>query len=520
MKRSPGDLDPAEALIRWGLTVVFFLGNLAGRYWRLVMVVLVTLIVGFWWSFHVAWTALFFGSVWLILRNGTKHPRHGWWSHPRLAQALIEAGILHGPVEQAPLRYVGKVAFTDHGATVVVALAQARSINEVLNRRDQLAAALGVPLARLEVFQHEDDSANLIRIHVTHGRLKESRSTVATAERTDWAQPVRIGVNSRGEPVWYSTFEHNGLVAGTPGSGKTSLTRIPLSHFLLDPDADAFILDGKGSLKDYGECRDLCRTYIAGTDDNAVSDTLAMLDRVLTEVRWRNAQGGEYPGVLVLLEELQDVRASATRDQRDELDAILGRIVRMGRAVGVHVIVATQRPTADDLPPGVRNLLSQRIALMLRNGADAALVLGTTPGVPLPTRRGQALFTDGGPITPMTPDRLTNEDWSRVCERAARLRKPGGWGGHPGAAPELPAEASITPALDPLLAAVVAVLSEADPRGLPASELHARLPEWTHEICPDGHSLGVKLAKHPAQVERAHIGSARGWRLHARAGAR
>ena len=57
--------------------------------------------------------------------------------------------------------------------------------------------------------------------------------------------------------------------------------------------------------------------FVNGTDEDAVPDTLAMLGEVLQVVRARNAAGGQHPGVLVLLEELQDVRAAASRDQRD-----------------------------------------------------------------------------------------------------------------------------------------------------------------------------------------------------------
>jgi DNA segregation ATPase FtsK/SpoIIIE-like protein len=90
---------------------------------------------------------------------------------------------------------------------------------------------------------------------------------------------------------------------------------------------------------------------VSGVDEEAVDDTLGLLSDVLGIVRARNAAGGQHPGVLLLLEELQDVRAAAARDQRDRLDTLLGRIVRMGRAVGVHVTVSTQRPTATTCQP-------------------------------------------------------------------------------------------------------------------------------------------------------------------------
>lgn len=503
---------------QWLLTLAFFLLLWGRAHWQWLTVAL---------GFLLAWVSLSFwaglvvaiGLTWALIGSPfddtNRPPRHGWWDQPRMAQALIESGVLHGPPDAIlPLRYIGRPVQSEHGTSLVLVLPQAKSINDVQSRKDQIAASLGVPLARLEAFQHEDDPANLVRFHVTHGRPRETRSTVATAESTDWLSPVRGGFDTRGEPIFYQTFEHNALIAGIPGSGKTSFVRIPLSHFLLDPRTDVYILDGKGSVKDYGECRELCKIFVSGTDDNAVPDTLAMLLEVLDEVRRRNTAGGTWPGVFVLLEEFQDIRASATKDQRDQLDAVLGRIVRMGRAVGVHVAVSTQRPTVDDLPAGVRNLLSQRAALVLRNGQDAALVLGVNPSVPVPTRRGQVLFTVGGPVIAMVPDRLTNEDWSAVCERAARMRRTPGRTTQ--AAPELPAEPSLPVALDPLLQAVVEVLEQADPRGLPAEQLHSRLPDWTHDVCPTGHALGLKLAKHPDQVERAHIGSARGWRLASR----
>jgi hypothetical protein len=63
---------------------------------------------------------------------------------------------------------------------------------------------------------------------------------------------------------------------------------------------------------------------------------------VLTEVRTRNTAGGSHPGLLVLLEELQDVRNAATKGQRERLDTTLGRVVRQGRAVNTHIVISTR----------------------------------------------------------------------------------------------------------------------------------------------------------------------------------
>jgi hypothetical protein len=69
-----------------------------------------------------------------------------------------------------------------------------------------------------------------------------------------------------------------------------------------------------------------------------------------------------------------------------------------------------------------------------------------------------------------------------------------------------------TPPVDPVLDAVLGVLADADPRGLPAAELHNRLPEWARSACPTPRDLGVALTAHPEVVERAYIRTTRVWR--------
>lgn len=496
----------------------------AGRHWRLLGVLLAAVVV---WVWLGTWFAAGLLVVCGLLarrtraRGATPAKRPRWWTPDHLSGAMVAAGVLRptppnkkGQPTVPKLFYRGKPVRTDHGTTVVVGLPDARTLTDVLGRREALAAALRVPSSRLEVSQGEDDAAGTVRIHVAHGRPKETAATVATAEPTNWREPVRIGCDSRGVPVHLETFEHNTLIAGRPGSGKTVTSRIELSHFLLDPSTAIYVLDGKGSVDDYGACRRMCARFVSGTDEDAVPGTLAMLTEVLDEVRRRNTVGGgaTHPGILVLLEELQDVRAGASKEQREQLDNILGRIVRMCRAVGVVVLISTQRPTVEDLPSGIRNLLSQRLVLMLRNGADAALVLGTAPGVALPSRRGQALFTNGGPVVPVALDRLTDEAWVKVCQRAERLRAPSQMDADTREFPALSAVPSRQPAMEPLIEAVVAVLANADPRGISASQLHAALPEWVQETYTST-SLGMALARHSKTVERAHLGSARVWRL-------
>jgi hypothetical protein len=305
----------------------------------------------------------------------------------------------------------------------------------------------------------------VVRIHVSHGNSGETPATITTATSTTWQTPVQVGRDTRGEAVTFATFEHNTLVASRPGSGKTGLSRIMLAHYLLDPTTAVYLLDGKGSIEDYGTCRSLCTRFVSGTDDNAVTDTATMRNEVSP---WSGHATQPVASTLVSWSSSKSAktfRAAADRAERDRLDSTLGRIVRMGGALAVHVIVSTQRPTVDDLPAGTRNLLSQRVALMLRNSADAGLVLGAAPTLSLPTRRGQALYTDGGLVRGVLLDRLTDDAWTAVCARAAALRPTAAtvqpnytWGTLPAAVRAPVVTAPVDP-VDPLIGEVLRLTS-------------------------------------------------------------
>jgi hypothetical protein len=446
-----------------------------------------------------------------------------WWRQEALGAALVSAGILPAPKDGRPLpkvRFRGKRQADAAGTAVTFALPKVAGGSHVVYadcapRRSQLAAALRVPLALFELSPVPESPPNVIRIWVGNAQSSATvPAAVGKCEPTKSSGNVRIGRGSTGQVVELATNESNCLIAGVPGSGKTSLARILLAHYLLDESAIIFLLDGKGSRKDYGSAKGLCARYVSGVEETAVEDTVEMLKAVLDIVRGRNAAGSEEcpPGVLVLLEEYQDIRASADKAVKEELDVLLGRIVRMGRAIGVVVVVSTQRPSVDDLPSGVRNLINQRVALQLRNGADAALVLGQAPTLALPTRRGEALLTTPVSTLSVQLDRLTDAAWRDVVTRARQLRPKV-------AAPIVAVVEEAKAPTDPLLLAVLDVLLAAPVDGLTATALLAELPA---EVAPDSVvALGRKLAAFAAAgaaIEGGKLGRSRSWRLLRRMG--
>jgi hypothetical protein len=371
-------------------------------------------------------------AVWvLVVTVNARAPRvdntRDWWSEGSLTDALITTGLVRAPKdgERIMLRRLGPPRHTEHGTTVVLSLPPGVTCTALAGKREALAASLSVPTARLTVDQDPDAPANVVRVRVAAPRdTRTHTAPVARATRTRFGDPVRVGRRADGTPVTLRLPAHNTLIAGKPGMGKTSLARIVLAHALLDPDARCYVLDGKGSRDDYGHAEALTERTVWGTDEDAPEHLAGMLDEVLAIVRDRNATSGrrDWPGVLVVLEELQDVRDGADKHGRESIDRALRRIVRMGRAVNVHVVVSTQRPTVTDLPSGVRNLITQGVCLNVRNPAEVEIALGVRPDLPVPTEPGRALIATPGGVEPVTLDHLTDAGWRAVTERARSLR--------------------------------------------------------------------------------------------------
>ena len=442
--------------------------------------------------------------------------RRAWWSHENLVRTLTTAGVLSKlkPDERPHvLHYRGRPQHDELGTAVQIKLPPGVDFATVAGKHSKLAAALDVPANRLHVTKRPDDPESVARIWVGHGNAlpDHRRSPLAGVDRTRWSDPVELGLD-RGTVVELATFEHNTLLGGEPGSGKTTAGRLIIGHYLLDPAALIYGLDGKGSRKDYRRVADLAERWVWGNSETAADDTLAMLRELLDIVRDRNAHDtddNEPPaaGVLLILEEFQDIRQSASKEVRADIDGVLGQIIRMARAIGFHILISTQRPSVDDIPSGQRNLVNQRVALKLPDAADYKLVLGHTAKITPPTRRGDALVAAGGPDRTVVIDYLNGTDWRDLCDRARELRRP--------ATRELVEPPTIEQAqpaapTDPLELAVVDVLTRS-PGGLSPTDLHRALPAapWRPAAVP---VLGKRLATMES-VELVKTRERRYWRL-------
>ncbi len=180
----------------------------------------------------------------------------------------------------------------------------------------------------------------------------------------------------------------HGLVAGTTGSGKSELLRTLVASLALsaDPDHLVFVLiDYKGGSA-FDVCADLPHTVglVTDLDERLAGRALICLEAELRyrEQRlrlvgasdltdyWATGQPVPLPRLLVVIDEF----AALSAEIPEFMSALLD-IAQRGRSLGVHLLLATQRP-AGVVSEGIKANTNIRIALRVHDQADSTDVLG------------------------------------------------------------------------------------------------------------------------------------------------
>lgn len=201
----------------------------------------------------------------------------------------------------------------------------------------------------------------------------------------DLAQPVSVGVKETGTTAAVNLWAQTLLVGGSPGSGKSVFGWLVILAAAEDPSAMLVIVD----LKPHGlETAPVhARADYVATDDKEAQQIFAS---VWEEVKSRYGvlkarnDGSEkvptderetFPPIVIIVDEAAELTRSGTDEGKAALE-LLTRIVAVGRAAGVFVMVMTQKPDATVLPTALRDLFAQRVCFRVGNRAQAETVLG------------------------------------------------------------------------------------------------------------------------------------------------
>ncbi len=101
------------------------------------------------------------------------------------------------------------------------------------------------------------------------------------------------------------------------------------------------------------------------------------------------------PQIVIIIDELADLMMTASK----EVEAAIIRIAQMARAAGIHLIIATQRPTADVITGLIKSNIPSRLAFSVSSGLDSKIILDETGAEKL-LGKGDMLFKPMGAPEP------------------------------------------------------------------------------------------------------------------------
>jgi S-DNA-T family DNA segregation ATPase FtsK/SpoIIIE len=249
-------------------------------------------------------------------------------------------------------------------------------------------------------------------------------------------QPVQLGIDERGVPVRVGLGERNLLAAGEPGAGKSVGLNLIVAHAALSLDCRLILIDGKQV--ELGLWRSCADAFIGPSITDAI-DLLKQLQKVmdtrygelLDTGRRKITPACGHPVVLVVFDELAYFSATVGEaKQQKEFVGLVRDLVARGRAAGVIVVAATQRPSADIIPTSLRDVFGYRWAFRCTTDASSDVILGhgwANQGYSAaeidPTTRGVGwLIAEGGTPRRMKAAYLSDDQAARIAQHAIWLR--------------------------------------------------------------------------------------------------
>src|SRR6056297_2864990 len=115
------------------------------------------------------------------------------------------------------------------------------------------------------------------------------------------------------------------------------------------------------------------------------------------------------PYIVVIIDELADLMMTAGK----QIEEPIARLAQLARAVGIHLVVATQRPSVNVITGTIKANFPARIAYQVASKVDSRTILDTM-GADQLVGRGDMLYTNGGGMTRIQNAFVSSDEVERI----------------------------------------------------------------------------------------------------------
>lgn len=265
--------------------------------------------------------------------------------------------------------------------------------------------------------------------------------------------PIALGISSENKPIVadLARMPHL-LIAGMTGQGKSVLLNniiLSLLYKKSSEDLKLTLIDTK--MVEFSQYDQIARQYFidfAGIGQKVITDVheaLTVLNAIVVEMEerynlFRCAQcrnleeynrlirdgklseqdGHHLPYIIVCIDEFADLSVPLGKDAK----IVIARIAQKARGVGIHVIIATQRPETNVITGVIKVNFPERIALRVEQLKDSNTILDR-PGAEHLIGRGDMLYSsDSGPLARIQCCFVDTTEFENVCNWIKTNCKP------------------------------------------------------------------------------------------------
>jgi S-DNA-T family DNA segregation ATPase FtsK/SpoIIIE len=355
-------------------------------------------------------------------------------ANARVAEALVTC-LAHFGVEATVIGQISGPRVTRYE----LQLAPGTKVGKVANLKDDLSYALAtteirilapIPGKQAVGVEVPNLSPNLVTLGDIYDDLPATASPLS----------VWLGKDISGAAVWadLARMPHI-LIAGTTGSGKSGCINAILTSILLraTPDEVRLILidPKKIELNYYESIPHLLTPVVSSPKEasavllNVVSEMERRYER-LSQVRARNLPEAnrafrkrgeeELPYLLIVIDELADLMMVSPQEVEDSII----RLAQKSRAVGIHLVLATQRPSVDVITGMIKANVPSRIAFAVSSQTDSRVILDQNGAESL-LGQGDMLFKPLGTsrLQRVQGAFVTEEEIALIVEQARTQRE-------------------------------------------------------------------------------------------------
>ncbi len=322
-------------------------------------------------------------SIDLLIKNNNKK-NHDEISGTRPNSEFMEKVLMDFGIE-------GKIKKINNGPVVSLyefEPAPGIKVSKIINLSDDIARNTSSTSTRVAVIPGKNTVGIEIPNETREGVLLRDVLVNEKFKKKEIKLPIALGKSISGQPLIadLSSMPHL-LIAGTTGSGKSVCINTIIVSLLykLSPEICKFILiDPKMlELSSYEGIPNLLCPVI--TDSKKATSALGWTVRemnnrykLMSKVGVRNIDGYnqkhklKMPYIVVVVDEMSDLMLVAGK----EIENYIQKLSQMARAAGIHIIMATQRPSVDVITGTIKANFPTRISFQVSSRIDSRTILG------------------------------------------------------------------------------------------------------------------------------------------------